>query len=83
MLLLDQVFGYAALCYALLFGQEGIFTSNYLILCVTILKSTLSVCMISSLGLDIGPHVIAPFYQHLLNSNLLRKRQTATDTYLS
>ena len=26
MLVLDQVFGYAALCYALLFGQEGIFT---------------------------------------------------------
>jgi hypothetical protein len=28
--LLDQVFGYAALCYALLFGQEGIFTSLFL-----------------------------------------------------
>jgi len=39
MLVLDQVFGYAALCYALLFGQEVLLSK--------------------------GPHVIAPFYQHL------------------
>jgi len=54
LVLLDQVFGYAALCYALLFGQEVLLSK--------------------------GPHVIAPFYQHLSLGRT--KQKTSSNLHL-